>query len=141
MICYENIDGEVLRSFWADPERDPGIFFVTANLGWFAPSIIPQHLDMTRLLALASARPAASVNMNGRSAVVNARAEVVFQAPVSGRAVLDASLPTGIGNPTPFVRWGNIQTGIFWGCLLLLWALMRLRGHFSSNRTSRQAEG
>ena len=141
LICYENIDGEVLRSFWADPERDPGIFFVTANLGWFAPSIIPQHLDMTRLLALASARPAASVNMNGRSAVVNARAEVVFQAPVSGRAVLDASLPTGIGNPTPFVRWGNIPTGIFWGCLLLLWALMRLRGHFSSNRTSRQAEG
>ena len=56
LICYENIDGEVLRSFWADPEKDPGIFFVTANLGWFAPSIIPQHLDMTRLLALASAR-------------------------------------------------------------------------------------
>lgn len=26
LICYENIDGEVLRSFWADPERDPGIF-------------------------------------------------------------------------------------------------------------------
>lgn len=85
---------------------------------------------MTRLLALASARPAASVNMNGRSAVVNARAEVVFQAPVAGRAVLDASLPTGIGNPTPFVRWGNIPAGIFWGCLLLLLALMRLCGHF-----------
>lgn len=108
LICYENLDGEVLRTLWKDPEGSPGMLFVTANLGWFSPQIIPQHLDMTRLRAMESARPAASVNMNGLSAVVNAKGEIVQKAPASGRAVLDVQIESAQGKPTPYVRIGDV---------------------------------
>ena len=124
LICYENLDGEVLRSFWKDPEGAPNLFFVTANLGWFSPSIISQHLDMTRFLAAASARPAASVNMNGRSAVVDARGAVVAQAPAGGRAVLELSLKAAAGDPTPYVRWGDVPFLLLWGLMFVIGVMM-----------------
>lgn len=108
LICYENLDGEVLRSLWRDPEAAPNLLVVTANLGWFSPSIIPQHLDMTRLLAIASARPAASVNMSGRSALIDEKGRRIAQAPVKGAAVLTREISVTAGSPTPFIRFGDV---------------------------------
>lgn len=107
LICYENVDGEVLRSFWKDPEGGPNLLLVTANLGWFHPMMIGQHLDMTRLLARASARPAASVNMSGSSAFTGPDGRVTALAQGSGKAVLTECVELREGPPTPFVRFGN----------------------------------
>lgn len=119
LICYENLDGEVARSFWQSANGAPNLLLVTSNLGWFGEAIKTQHLDMTRFLAIATARPAASVSMNGLSAVVDAQGQVVAQAPTQGKAVLDVNCATASGSPTPFVRWGDLPA-VLLALLLLL---------------------
>ena len=69
--------------------------------------MIGQHLDTTRLLARASARPAASVNMSGYSAFTGPDGRVTALAQGSGKAVLTESIELREGPPTPFVRFGN----------------------------------
>lgn len=108
LICYENLDGEVLRSFWSDPEGGPGLLFVTANLGWFSPFVIDQHLDMTRLLARAAARPAASVNMSGRSAFIGPRGTILAAPLPEGEFVRSKVIDAYAGAPTPFIRFGDL---------------------------------
>ena len=132
LICYENLDGEVLRSLWTDPKAAPNLLLVTANLGWFDPRIIGQHLDMTRLLAKASARPAASVSMNGSSALVDERGRIVAQAPESGAAVLTLAAQTRTGGATPFLQFGNLPA--------LLLALFLVLGGALAGRLGRGAE-
>lgn len=127
LICYENLDGEVLRSFWRDPKGGPQVLFVTASLGWFAPEVIGQHLDMTRFLALASARPAASVNMNGRSALIDAEGRVVAEAAASGPDLLTARFATADGPATPFVRFGDLPAGVLWLAAAMALAALRVR--------------
>lgn len=108
LICYENLDGEVARSFWQAAKSAPNLLLVTSNLGWFGETIKAQHLDMTRFLALTTARPAASVSMNGLSAIVDASGHVIAEAPANGKAVLDVNLISTSGAPTPFVRFGDL---------------------------------
>lgn len=134
LICYENLDGEVLQSLWRDPAGGPDTLLVTANLGWFSPRVIPQHLDMTRLRAMESARPAASVNMNGLSAVVNAKGEVAAAAPASGRASLDAVFLTARGEPTPYLRAGDRPAAALAAALFVLFALLARRARRRASR-------
>lgn len=135
LICYENIDGEVLRSFWKDPDGAPNLLLVTANLGWFHPMMIGQHLDMTRLLARASARPAASVNMGGFSAFVGPDGRVTALAKGSGKDALTREVELRKGPETPFMRFGNAAALIL-AVLLALAAFMAGRA-----ACRREAEG
>mgnify|MGYP001657760322 CR=1 FL=1 len=128
LICYENIDGEVLRSFWKDPDGAPQLLLVTANLGWFHPMMIGQHLDMTRLLAWASARPAASVNMDGFSAFVGPDGRVTALARGSGKDVLAREAELREGPATPYIRFGNAAA-------LILSALLALAAFIAGRRT------
>lgn len=128
LICYENIDGEVLRSFWKDPDGAPQLLLVTANLGWFHPMMIGQHLDMTRLLAWASARPAASVNMDGFSAFVGPDGRVTALARGSGKDVLTREAELREGPATPYIRFGNAAA-------LILSALLALAAFIAGRRT------
>lgn len=120
LICYENLDGEVTRSLWQADEAGPDLLAVTANLGWFGSAVRPQHLTMTRLRALESARPAVSVNMNGLSAAVGPKGEILALAPEEGSALLDVQVRSASGSPTPFVRWGNAPALVLSGAALLL---------------------
>lgn len=125
LICYENIDGEVLRSLWRDGEG-PDFLAVTANLGWFGQAVVPQHLAMTRLRALESARPALSVNMNGLSSVVGPKGEILALAPEHGAALLEARVRASVGAPTPFVAAGNAPALALAGLgILLSWCAGR----------------
>lgn len=119
LICYENLDGEVTRSLWKADAAGPNLLAVTANLGWFGSAVRPQHLTMTRLRALESARPAVSVNMNGLSAAVGPKGEILALAPEQGSALLDVRIRMASGAPTPFVRWGNAPALVLSAAALL----------------------
>ena len=66
LICYENLYGSVVRTFWQS--RSPDFLIVTSNLGWFGRSVLGQHLTMSRMRAMESARPLVSVSNTGMSA-------------------------------------------------------------------------
>ena len=114
LICYENLDGEVLRGLWRSrPENRPGLLVVTSNLGWFGEAVRWQHLNMTRLRALESSRPAVSVSMNGLSAYVDEKGRVLNEAPSSGSAVCDWRVRTQTGSATPYMRFGDLPAVFF----------------------------
>lgn len=117
LICYENIDGEEARGLWQAPEP-PDLILITSNLGWFGDAVRAQHLDMTRFLARAVARPVASVSMNGRSALVDARGRLTAEASETGVDLLVATLQTATGEATPFVRYGSLPA-LLLACLLV----------------------
>ena len=118
LICYENLDGEVARGLW-QAQEPPDLILITSNLGWFGDAVRAQHLDMTRFLARSVARPAASVSMNGRSALVDATGRLTAEAPETGTGLLVASLQTATGVATPFVRYGSLPA-LLLACLLVM---------------------
>ena len=90
---------------------------------------------MTRLLARASARPAASVNMGGFSAFVGPDGRVTALAKGSGKDVLTREVELRKGPETPFMRFGNAAALIL-AVLLALAAFMAGRA-----ACRREAEG
>lgn len=134
LICYENLDGEVLRDLWGstdtDTEFSPGMLVVTSNLGWFGEAVRTQHLAMTRLRALESARPAVSVSMNGSSAVIDDKGCLRHIAPKSGPSVLDAEVVAMQGPPTPYIRFGDVPVIVIAIIIVLLcagWSVVKCR--------------
>lgn len=105
LICYENLYGGVMRSFWQS--RSPDFLIVTANLGWFGRSVLGQHLTMSRMRAMESARPLVSVSNTGMSAVVNSRGEVVHMLRADGEDSATLPLLGASGTPTPYVQLGG----------------------------------
>ena len=86
----------------------PELLVVTSNLGWFGKAVRSQHLRMTQLRALEASRPAASVSMNGLSAMVDEKGRITAVAPEEGAALLSAEVTVRSGCPTPYVRFGDI---------------------------------
>lgn len=116
LICYENLYGGVMRTFWQS--RSPDFLIVTANLGWFGRSVLGQHLTMSRMRAMESARPLVSVSNTGMSAVVNSRGEVVSMLRADGADSATLPLLGASGTPTPYVKVGS------WPALLAALALV-----------------
>lgn len=119
LICYENLSGSVVRSMFSGSES-PEILVVTANLGWFAAEVIPQHLDMTRMRALEASRPAVSVSNDGLSALVNEKGRVVETMRASGTDSRTFTVTGTTGAATPYVRFGAI--GALLAALMILFA-------------------
>ena len=113
LICYENLYGGVMRSFWQS--RSPDFLIVTANLGWFGRSVLGQHLTMSRMRAMESARPLVSVSNTGMSAVVNSRGEVVHMLRADGEDSATLPLLGASGtrrlrpSPEPYSTQGSRQ--------------------------------
>ena len=107
MICYEALDGEVLRSFWRGAEG-PDFLVASANLGWFSPKILGQYLQLARMRAMESARPVASASATGLSALIDAKGRVLAFLPAAESGVLHADVVTALGAPTPYVRFGDL---------------------------------
>ena len=104
LICYENLYGNVVRSFWQT--HSPDFLIVTSNLGWFGRSVVSQHLAMSRVRAIESARPLVSVNNSGLSAVVNSKGEIVKALSETSADAMTVPLLGATGSPTPYIRFG-----------------------------------
>ena len=107
MICYENLFGSLSRSWWLQPGH-PNVVAVTANLGWFGPSIHAQYLAMTRMRAMEVALPFVSVANNGWSAVVDPKGNVLERLPMGEERVQTVKVPLYSCGSTPYTRQGPL---------------------------------
>lgn len=137
MICYENLFGDELRAFWKrakDPAETPGILLVSSNLGWFSPAVEHQHLQMSRMRAIETARPLVSASNNGLSAVIDPQGRVIA-ALGDGAGSLDARVAAAAGSPTPYSRLGDAPALLL--ALLLLAALLAAGRRTNAKRAAR----
>jgi len=119
-ICYEDLFGAEVIDAWHEPERAPNILINVSNLAWFDDSIaLDQHLQVSRMRALETARPMLRATNTGASAIIDAHGHVVAALPYVQTAVLDGRVQgtTGI---TPYVRWGN---GLALAAMAWCWVL------------------
>lgn len=123
LICYENLDGEMLLDMWRSG-NSPNFLLVTANLGWFGNGAAGQHLDMTRMRAIELQRPAVSVNNNGLSALVSHRGEVIYSLGLDEAVSRVFSFESRSGGSTPYMCLGNVPAAAFFVFLMLFAAWM-----------------
>lgn len=106
-ICYEDLFGEEIIAAWQDPARAPTMLVNLSNLAWFGDSLaLPQHLQISRMRSLETARPMLRATNTGATAVIDARGEVQAALPFLATGALDAVVVATSGT-TPYVRWGN----------------------------------
>ncbi len=122
-ICYEDLFGAEIITAWHDPSRAPTFLLNLSNLAWFDDSIaLDQHLQISRMRALETARPMLRATNTGATALIDERGQVLAALPYLTRDVLDVTVQGQIGT-TPYVRWGNgVALGL--AATLLLWGVM-----------------
>ena len=110
-ICYEDVFGEeIIQSVRDSATLGPGASLLVnmSNLGWFGDSwALRQHLQISRMRALETARPMLRATNTGMTAAIDARGSVRAVLPPSTKGVLDVEVQ-GMTGLTPYVRWGNI---------------------------------
>ena len=108
-ICYEDVFGEeIIRSVRTQPDSPGATMLVNiSNLGWFGDSwALRQHLQISRMRALETARPMIRATNTGITAVIDPDAVVRAMLPQNTIGVLDVEVQ-GYKGLTPYVRWGN----------------------------------
>ena len=106
-ICYEDLFGEEIIAAWQDPARAPTMLVNLSNLAWFGDSLaLPQHLQISRMRSLETARPMLRATNTGATAVIDARGQVQAALPFLSTGALDVVVSATRGD-TPYVRWGN----------------------------------
>ena len=118
LICFENLFGTLLPELFAGG-NDPTHLAVVSNLGWFSSAAKGQHLAISRLRAIESARPILSVNNNGDSSVIDAEGRVLLRFVPEGSQVETIIVEGASGDPTPFIRWGNLLRALLYLVALL----------------------
>lgn len=125
-ICYEDVFGEeIIQAVRADTGQENGasILVNISNLAWFGNTwALRQHLQISRMRALETARPIVRATNTGMTAAINPRGQVRAALDPATRGVLDVEVQ-GTEGLTPYVRWGNMPALIWFSlCLLLgLW--------------------
>jgi apolipoprotein N-acyltransferase len=123
-ICFEDLFGAEILAAWHDPQRQPTVLLNLSNLAWFDDSIaLPQHLQISRMRALETARPLLRATNTGVTAIIDAFGRVQAQLPTQTDGVLEGQVQ-GKAGTTPFIRWGNAPT---LGLSALAWLLCRWR--------------
>jgi apolipoprotein N-acyltransferase len=90
-----------------------------SNLAWFGDSLaLPQHLQISRLRALETARPMLRATNTGATAVIDAQGRVQALLPFNTLGVLDAPVQATRGT-TPYVRWTDAPALALIGLLLV----------------------
>lgn len=134
-ICYEDIFGEeIIRAVDDSPAHGPGATLLVniSNLAWFGDSwALRQHLQISRLRAMETARPIIRATNTGATAVIDSGGLVQALLPVNTTGVLDTEVQ-GTRGLTPYVRWGNAPV-LAWLALILLMGLGRR--YYSRKRT------
>lgn len=130
-ICYEDLFGEeIAAQLMAAADRHapvPSILLNVSNIAWFGDTIaLPQHLQISQMRSLETARPMLRATNTGATAVIDHRGEVVAQLAPFTRDVLAASVQ-GTQGLTPYVRLGNsVPIGLVFCVVVILW--LRSRG-------------
>lgn len=135
-ICYEDVFGEeIIRSVRGDaPAGGASMLVNMSNLAWFGDSwSLRQHLQISRMRALETARPMLRATNTGMTAAIdpNGTVRAVLQPHVKG--VLDVEVQ-GTSGQTPYVQWANIPV-LLW-CVALLAAAMTPWRRRASNRSA-----
>lgn len=108
-ICYEDVFGEeIIQSVRTHNHIEGATMLVNiSNLGWFGDTwALRQHLQISRMRALETARPMIRSTNTGITAVIDPDAVVRAMLPQSTIGVLDVEVQ-GYDGYTPYVRWGN----------------------------------
>ncbi len=130
-ICFEDLFGAQILDAWHDPQREPTLLLNLSNLAWFDDSIaLPQHLQISRMRALETARPLLRATNTGITAIIDAQGQVVAQLAPLTQATLEGSVQATSGS-TPFIRMGNLP--------ILLLAALTLVGCALVPRSGRRA--
>jgi apolipoprotein N-acyltransferase len=130
-ICYEDLFGEEIGSqLLAAADRHapvPSILLNVSNIAWFGDTIaLPQHLQISQMRSLETARPMLRATNTGATAVINHRGDVIAQLAPFTRDTLEASVQ-GTQGLTPYVRIGNsLPVGLTLAVVFILW--LRSRG-------------
>ena len=118
-VCYENMFGEELRLWWR--HGNPQVMINLANLGWFAPWATEQFSQMSAMRALETARPVLQAVNNAGSMLI-APDGTIERSALPGAQNLDLTLTSYVGEPTPFVRFGNASAALAALVLILIGA-------------------
>ena len=124
-ICYEDAFGEELIR--ALPQAT--LLVNGSNNAWYGDSLAPhQHLQISRMRSLETAREAVRATTNGISALIDQRGRLTATSPQFETHVLTGTVQPRTG-ATPYVRWGNLPTiaaaGLIVGALWLGGAFRR----------------
>lgn len=126
-ICYEDVFGEeIIQAVRPDPGQanSASILVNISNLAWFGNTwALRQHLQISRMRALETARPIIRATNTGMTAAIDPRGQVRAALDPATRGVLDVEVQ-GTQGLTPYVRWGNAPA-LAWISLCLLLGLWR----------------
>ena len=102
-ICYEDLFGEeIIRQ-----ARDANILINVSNVAWFGDSMaLPQHLAISRMRAIETARPMLRATNTGMTAAIDPHGRVTGQLAPFTTGSLDVTV-RGMQGATPFDRFGN----------------------------------
>lgn len=107
-ICYEDVFGEEIRnSVHSDGQPDATMLINISNLGWFGDTwALRQHLQISRMRAIETARPMLRSTNTGITAVIDTDGLVRAMLEQHTVGVLDVEVQ-GFTGQTPYTRWGN----------------------------------
>ena len=128
-ICYEDLFAEELIEALR-PGRDASILVNVSNIAWFGNShALPQHLAISRMRAIETARPMLRSTNTGMTAAIDHHGRVQQVLPAYSVGALQVRVQ-GTRGLTPYARFGNAAAlglaGV--GLVLALWALRRRAG-------------
>lgn len=133
-ICFEDLFGAQLLDAWHDPQRAPTVLLNLSNLAWFDDSLaLPQHLQISRMRALETARPVLLATNTGVTALIDARGQVTSQLPVQTAGILQGTVQ-GTEGTTPFTRTGDWPIVMASVLALLVAVFLRQRNEPSRGR-------
>lgn len=126
-ICFEDLFGGEVLDAWHGAQREPTMLLNLSNLAWFDDSLaLSQHLQISRMRALETARPLLAATNTGITAIIDARGQVTAQLAVQTQGKLEGIVQATQGT-TPFIRTGNRPIVIASALVLFTLALLRLR--------------
>ncbi|MET3132752.1 apolipoprotein N-acyltransferase [Oxalobacteraceae bacterium GrIS 1.11] len=110
-ICYEDLFGEEIAGQLAAAHRagqqSASILLNMSNLAWFGElSAIPQHLQISQMRSLETARPMLRATNTGATAVIDGHGVVQSRLAPYTRGTLAATVQ-GMGGMTPYILCGN----------------------------------
>lgn len=107
-----------IRDWW-EQGNTPNVLINLSNLAWFGnSSALPQHLAISRMRAKEFARPIVRATNSGVTAAIDHQGNVIKELPFIKPGILDVSVLSMQGEPTPYTRFGN------WPILTLCFVLI-----------------
>ena len=113
-ICYEDLFGEeIIRQ-----AGEANILINVSNVAWFGHSMaLPQHLAISRMRAIETARPMLRATNTGMTAAIDPHGRVTSQLAPFTSGALDTSVQ-GMQGATPYIRFGNAPILVLIAALL-----------------------